>query len=177
MKKKLFSVLVILFTFSSQKVFAEEVIKNIVTDIPIEKYSYIDIGFSGLALQTKYSRDLTPYYEISGKLGFGGMATQYVNAFNYGSTIGIDFSIENKFFFYKLSRYYDKKDKIVTNGSYIKAFVGVTKDLAESFFPVFGTGIGWKEITNGFGASIGLDIGTTIQKPDGQGSILYETRI
>ncbi|MEK7431750.1 MAG: hypothetical protein AABZ74_01345 [Cyanobacteriota bacterium] len=185
MKKKLFSVLIVLFTFSNQKVFAEEIAPK---EMKIQNYSYIDIGFSGLSLNTKYSRDITPYYELSGKLAFGGIATSVFAPGSYGGNYGLDFSIENKFFFYKTNKHYSKRNKMITSGFYIKGFAGITKDLLPtytynsvtgvsttvnspitSFFPVLGTGIGWKEITNGFGGSLGLDIGSTIQKPDGQG--------
>ncbi|MEK7431749.1 MAG: hypothetical protein AABZ74_01340 [Cyanobacteriota bacterium] len=176
MKKKLFSLLVILVLFSNQKVFCGELIKNIVTDVPIEKYSYIDFGFSGLALQAKYSKDITDYYELSGKLGYGSIANSIISSFSYAGSSGFDFSIENKFFFYKTNKHYSKKDKTNTNSFYIKAFAGITKDTAikssflmDSIFPILGTGIGWKNMMDGFGFSMGLDVGTTIQKPEGQG--------
>lgn len=167
MKKILaFSILILLFLTLNTKTYAEVNSDGVlykVEEINIERHHHLDIGFSGASLQGRYSYDLTSYNELGFKTSYG--LTLNANSTSYLMDTGVDLSLEDKAYFIKSSKYYSKNKSVVTQGSYIKTFAGITNSLSVKGNPflVVGTGIGYDILNNNIGFGIGVDLASTLQ--------------
>ncbi|MFN8672000.1 MAG: hypothetical protein U0457_07955 [Candidatus Sericytochromatia bacterium] len=154
-----------LIAFANENKNLEKSNKNI--NAELEKTFHLELGLNGFGLQIKGSSDITPYYELGGKIAYGILAS--ANNYYLGGN-GAELSLENKFYFSKRRIVNEDKFRDITEGSFIKAFAGFTFDgspknntNAPKNFPVIGTGIGYSYVNSGFGVLLSCDLGSSIE--------------
>jgi hypothetical protein len=133
----------------------------------VKRENAIDIGVSIFNINLKYTKEAFPDKDLylRGGLGiilFRSDTTGGYMPTNTNSSPGIDLEFGANHYFSK--SYNDERD--TKAGYYMKSFVGMSTSFASNTsitYPYIGTGIGTNYSNGLLGASIGIDIGTTLQ--------------